>query len=117
MPPGSHVVFFSTSLCHSNTVMAPQLAYCSSKGAIEQITRILSKDLAPKGIIVNGIAPGPTATELFMRGKPDALIEIIKKQSPFNRLGTPEEVAETVVYLSGTSWVAGQTVRANGSLI
>ncbi|EED15918.1 oxidoreductase, short-chain dehydrogenase/reductase family, putative [Talaromyces stipitatus ATCC 10500] len=117
MPEGSHIVFLSTSLCHSNTILPPQLLYCSTKGAIEQITRLLSKDLASKGIIVNCVAPGPTATELFMRGKPDTLVDAIKKHSPFNRLGTPEEIAEAIVYLSGTSWVAGQTVRCNGGMI
>ncbi|KAH8689156.1 putative oxidoreductase [Talaromyces proteolyticus] len=117
MPSGSHIIFISTSLCHSSTVMPIHLAYCSTKGAIEQMTRILSKDLAPKGIVVNAVAPGPTATELFMRGKPDAMVEAIKKQSPFNRLGAPDEIAEAIVYLSGTKWVAGQTLRCNGSMV
>lgn len=97
--------------------MPPQLLYVSTKGAIEQFTRLLSRDLAPKGIVVNCVAPGPTATELFLRGKPDALVDAIKKQSPFNRLGTPEEIAEAIIFMSGTSWVAGQTLKANGSLI
>ncbi|KAI7972215.1 hypothetical protein EIK77_003639 [Talaromyces pinophilus] len=106
-----------TSLCHSANIVPPQLLYVSTKGAIEQFTRLLSRDLAPKGIVVNCVAPGPTATELFLRGKPDALVDAIKKQSPFNRLGTPEEIAEAIVFMSGTSWVAGQTLKANGSLI
>ncbi|GAM37313.1 short chain dehydrogenase/reductase [Talaromyces pinophilus] len=117
MPQGSHIVFISTSLCHSANIVPPQLLYVSTKGAIEQFTRLLSRDLAPKGIVVNCVAPGPTATELFLRGKPDALVDAIKKQSPFNRLGTPEEIAEAIVFMSGTSWVAGQTLKANGSLI
>ncbi|CRG89937.1 3-oxoacyl- [Talaromyces islandicus] len=117
MPSGSHIIFISTSLCHSSTVMPMHLPYCANKGAIEQMTRILSKDLAPKGIIVNAVAPGPTETELFMRGKPDALVEAIKKQSPFNRLGAPSEIAESIVYLAGTTWVSGQTLRCNGSMV
>lgn len=97
--------------------MPGYLGYCGNKGSIEQYTRILSKDLAPKGIIVNAVAPGPTATELFLRGKPDAMVEAIKKGSPFNRLGAPNEIGEAIVYLAGTSWVAGQTLRCNGAMV
>lgn len=117
MSEGSHIVFISSTLTSSHNIMPPNLVYVSTKGAIEQITRIVAKDLASKGIVVNGVAPGPTSTELFMRGKPDALVEFIKKQSPFNRLGTPEEIAETIIYLSSTAWVAGQTLKCNGALI
>lgn len=117
MPRGSHIVFISTTLCHSNTVKPEHLPYVPTKGAIEQITRVLAKDLAPNGIIVNGVAPGPVATELFLKGKSDALVDEISKGSPFCRLGKPEEIAETIVYLSGSAWVSGQTVRCNGSLI
>lgn len=97
--------------------MPGYLPYCANKGAIEQITRVLAKDLAPKGIVVNAVAPGPTATDLFMRGKPEALIDAISKQSPFNRLGAPDDIAEAIAYLAGTKWVAGQTLRCNGSMV
>jgi 3-oxoacyl-[acyl-carrier protein] reductase len=116
MPAGSHIVFISASLCHPNTVQPRHLPYCLNRGTIEQIARILSKDLAPKGVIVNSIAPGPAGTEMFRRGKPESMAEEIKRQSPFNRLGEPEEIADAVLFTTATTWVAGQTLRCNGSL-
>ena len=78
--------------------------------------RVLSKDLARRGICVNAVSPGPTATDLFLKGKPDAVVKMISGLNPQNRLGTPEEIAETVAFLSGEggSWVSGQVLRVNG---
>lgn len=116
MPEGSHIIFISTTLCHASIVTANYMLYCSTKGAVEQMTRIAAKELAPKGIVVNAVAPGPTATELFMRGKPEALVKTMAGFSPFNRLGRPEDIAEVIASVVGLSWVAGQTIRANGGL-
>jgi 3-oxoacyl-[acyl-carrier protein] reductase len=116
MPAGSHIVFISASLCHPNTVQPRHLPYCLNRGTIEQIARILSNDLAPKGVIVNSIAPGPAGTEMFRRGKPESMVEEIKRQSPFNILGEPEKIADAVLFMTATTWVAGQTLRCNGSL-
>lgn len=69
MTGGSRIVLLSTTLCHASTVTPNYLLYCSTKGAIEQMVRVLSKDLARKDISVNAVSPGPTATELFMEGK------------------------------------------------
>lgn len=82
------------------------------------MTRVISKDLARKGICVNAVAPGPTGTELFYKGKPESVLKMIAGFNPQNRIGTPEEVAETIVYLSGSGsrWVTGQVVRANGGM-
>lgn len=83
------------------------------------MTRVMAKGLAAKGIIVNAVAPGPTATELFYKGKPEGLINTIKGWSPFNRLGEPEEIANTVKFLASgdSSWVVGQTVLVNGGIM
>ncbi|RFU28202.1 hypothetical protein B7463_g8148, partial [Scytalidium lignicola] len=118
MAPGSHIVFFSTTLTAASTVTPNYVTYCSTKGAIEQMTRLLSKDLARKAISVNCVAPGPTATDLFIKGKPEALMKMIASFSPQNRLGKPEEIADVVAYLSGpaSSWVTGQILRANGGM-
>ncbi|KAF1978933.1 NAD(P)-binding protein [Bimuria novae-zelandiae CBS 107.79] len=82
------------------------------------MTRVLAKDLGRKGILVNAIAPGPTATALFKKGKSEELIKTISSWNPFNRLGEPEEIAQAVGWLvgSGNTWVTGQTVRANGGM-
>lgn len=100
--------------------MAPDyLLYAASKGAIEQMTRVMSKGLAPKGITVNAVGPGPVATELFFKGKSDATIEGIKKAHPFGRLGVPDDIAGVVAFFAGqdSSWVTGQTYLVNGGLM
>ncbi|KAI6093529.1 hypothetical protein F4821DRAFT_220819 [Hypoxylon rubiginosum] len=116
MAKGSHIIFMSTTLTTASTVQPPYLLYNSTKGAIEQMTRVISKDLGRKGILVNCVAPGPTGTDLFFRGKSEELLKTIAGFNPQGRIGTPEEIAEAVVFLSQSSWVSGQVVRANGGM-
>ncbi|MCJ1257607.1 hypothetical protein MMC24_005433 [Lignoscripta atroalba] len=118
MRSGSHIVLVSTTLCTASTVTPNYLLYCATKGAIEQMTRVLSKDLARKGISVNAIAPGPTGTELFLKGKPEPVLKMIAGFNPQNRIGTPEEVADAIVFFSGdgSRWVTGQVIRVNGGM-
>lgn len=93
--------------------------YAATKAAVEALTHVLAKELGPRGIIVNAVAPGPVETEFFMAGKPDALVENIKNMNPFGRLGTPEDIAAAVAFLAGPDgrWISGQTLRANGGVI
>ncbi len=118
MKEGSHIVLLSTSLCHASTVTPNYLLYCSTKGAIEQMTKVLSKDLARKGISVNAVAPGPTGTDLFYKGKSEQIINTIASTNPHNRIGTPEEVADAIAFLSSDAsrWVSGQILPANGGM-
>lgn len=118
MSKGAHIVLISTSQCHASTVTPPYLLYNSTKGAIEQMTRAMAKELGPKGINVNAVAPGPTATALFLNGKPEQVLKMIAGFSPFGRIGQPEEVAEVIVWMSSqkSGWVSGQTLMANGAL-
>ncbi|KAK0115557.1 hypothetical protein ONS95_000167 [Cadophora gregata] len=118
MTAGGRIILFSTTLCAASTVTPNYLAYVSSKGAIEQMTRVMSKDLARKGIMVNAVAPGPTGTDLFMKGKPENLLKMIAGFNPQNRIGKPDEIAEVVGFLSGEGarWITGQTVRVNGGM-
>lgn len=82
------------------------------------MVRVMSKDLAAKGISVNAVAPGPTGTELFYQGKNEQLLNTIASFNPHNRIGKPEEVAEVLLWLSGSGsdWVTGQVIRANGGM-
>jgi len=93
--------------------------YTATKSAVEAMTHILAKELGPRGIRVNAIAPGPVETELFLSGKPDELIESIKRMNPLGRLGRPEDIAATVAFLTGSdgAWVNGQVLRANGGMV
>jgi 3-oxoacyl-[acyl-carrier protein] reductase len=94
-------------------------AYVASKGAVEAMTLILARELRGRDITVNAVAPGPTATALFLDGKTQEQIDGLAKVPPLERLGTPEDIAGVVAFLSGPDghWVNGQTLRANGGMI
>jgi len=113
---GSRIIFFSTSLTRFTLVPTTYLVYIATKGAIEQITRVLAKDLGARGITVNCISPGPIDTDLFNTGKTEQQIEFFKGLHPQKRLGKPEEVAGVVAMLAGPdgSWVNGQNILVNG---
>lgn len=120
MPPKSHIILNSTTLCASSTVNGAYLLYVSTKGAVEQMVRVLSKDLAraPKNIFVNAIAPGPTGTELFFEGKSEQMLKMIAGANPQNRIGEPEEIADAILFLASDAsrWVSGQILRVNGGM-
>jgi 3-oxoacyl-[acyl-carrier protein] reductase len=86
-------------------------------GAIEQSARALAKDplLTSRGISTTVISPGPTATDLFLDGKPQELINNFKNANPYQRLGDSEDIAAAVdgVLVAG-KWLNGANVRANG---
>jgi 3-oxoacyl-[acyl-carrier protein] reductase len=93
--------------------------YAATKAAVEAMTHVLTKELRGRRITVNSVAPGPTATALFLDGKPQDLIDRLAKLSPLERLGQPGDVADTVAFLAGPQggWINGQTLRANGGVI
>ncbi|MGS2641359.1 SDR family oxidoreductase [Streptosporangium sp. LJ11] len=93
-------------------------AYAASKSAVEGLTLILARELRGRDVTVNAVAPGPTATALFLDGKDEETITRMAAQSPFERLGEPSEIAEVVAFLAGPArWVNGQVLRVNGGAI
>ena len=105
----------------SSTVkmMFPTYAlYSGTKAAVEQMTRVFSKEIG-RGISVNALAPGPTETELFLKGKPPELIEKLKAMNAFNRLAKPNDIAKVVLFLASedSKWISGQVIGANGAMI
>ncbi|MFD8279223.1 SDR family oxidoreductase [Streptomyces solisilvae] len=92
-------------------------AYVASKAAVAGMTMILARELRGRDITVNAVAPGPTATPLFLDGKDQAAIDNLAKAAPLERLGTPDDIAETVAFLAGPArWLNGQVLFANGGI-
>jgi 3-oxoacyl-[acyl-carrier protein] reductase len=113
---GGRIVNFSTSV--KALAMPGYSVYAATKAAVETMTNIFAKELRGRAITVNAIAPGPTATDLFLNGKSKEQIEQFSKMPPLERLGTPEDIAAAVAFLVGPdgSWVNGQTLRVNGGI-
>jgi 3-oxoacyl-[acyl-carrier protein] reductase len=114
---GGAFVAMSTSVV--GTQFPTYGAYVASKSAVEGMTMILARELRGRDITVNTVAPGPTATELFLDGKTQEQIDALAKVPPLERLGTPEDIARVVSFLVGPDghWVNGQILRSNGGMI
>jgi 3-oxoacyl-[acyl-carrier protein] reductase len=93
--------------------------YAATKAGVEAMTSVLAKELRGRQITVNAVAPGPTATDLFLTGKPQEVVERLAKLAPLERLGQPDDIARAVSFLAGPdgAWINGQTMRANGGII
>ena len=114
---GGRIINLSTSIVG----MTPPTygVYAATKAAVEAMTRVLAKELRGRNITVNAVAPGPTATRLFLDGKPQDVVDRLAKQAPLERLGQPEDIAATVAFLAGPdgAWINGQVLRANGGIV
>ncbi|MQY21799.1 SDR family oxidoreductase [Nocardia macrotermitis] len=113
--PGGALINFSTSI----TRLQPPTyaAYAATKGAVEAMTLILAREMRGRDVTVNVVAPGPTATALFLDGKTEEQIDRLAAAPPLERLGTPEDIAESVAFLAGPGrWVNGQVIYANGGI-
>ncbi|WP_369260196.1 SDR family oxidoreductase [Streptomyces sp. R35] len=113
---GGAIINFSSSVLA--LAIPGYSAYAATKGAVEAMTLILAREMRGRDITVNAVAPGPTATALFLDGKDEETIARMAAQPPLERLGTPEDIAGVVAFLAGPAgrWVNGQVVRANGGI-
>jgi 3-oxoacyl-[acyl-carrier protein] reductase len=93
--------------------------YAATKAAVEAMTHVLARELRGRNITVNAVAPGPTATKLFLDGKPKEVVDHLNNLAPLQRLGEPSDIAAAVSFLAGPdgSWINGQVLRANGGII
>lgn len=113
--PGGAIINLTSSVVR--LALPTYAAYSATKAGVEAISLILARELRGKDVTVNAVAPGPTATDLFLRGKDEATIDRLAKQNPVERLGTPADIAEVVSFLAGPGrWVNGQTIFANGGI-
>ena len=114
---GGRIVNFSSSV--TGLLQPTYGVYAATKAAVEAMTSVLAKELRGRNITVNAIAPGPTATKLFLDGKPQEVIDRLSSMAPLGRLGQPQDIASAVAFLAGPdgAWINGQTVRANGGII
>jgi 3-oxoacyl-[acyl-carrier protein] reductase len=113
---GGALINFSSSVV--KLALPTYAAYAASKGAVEALTPILAKELRGRDVTVNCVAPGPTATPLFLDGKTEDQVAHMASMSPMDRLGEPVDTAEVVSFLAGPArWVNGQVVHVNGGVI
>ncbi|KAJ6579240.1 hypothetical protein DFH09DRAFT_339303 [Mycena vulgaris] len=108
--PGGRIILFSSRLTDSSVVAPNSLLCTASTAAVEQISRILARDLGTKGITVNTVFPGPVDR------KPQQLIDILTKLMPSGRLSEFDDVVRVVCFLSTptSQWFNGQNLRIHG---
>jgi 3-oxoacyl-[acyl-carrier protein] reductase len=111
---GGRIVAFSSSvLLKGFPTYGP---YIAAKAGVEGLVHVLANELAGRNVTVNGVAPGPVGTELFLTGKSEEDIKRLSDLSPLKRLGEPEDIAKVVSFLAGPDggWVNSQILRVNG---
>ena len=96
-----------------------EAVYAASKAAVEQFTRVAAKELGPRGITVNAVAPGPTDTDLLRGAVPPEALAATAGMIPLGRLGHPRDIAAAVAMLTGPdgAWITGVTLLATGGLV
>jgi len=114
---GGRIISFSSSVV--GLYHPTYGVYAATKGGVEAMTHVLANELRGRNITVNAVAPGPTATDLFLKGKPKEVIDHLAKLAPLERLGEPRDIAAVVAFLASPdgAWINGQVLRANGGII
>lgn len=114
---GGRIIALSTSVI--GKALPSYGPYIATKAAVEGLVHVLANELRGLQITVNAVAPGPVATELFLNGKSDELIQQMAKLAPLERLGTPEDIAAVVSVLAGPDggWINSQVIRVNGGMV
>lgn len=93
-----------------------EAAYSATKGAVIAMSKALAQELGPSGIRVNCVAPGVIQTDMCADVSP-AILEEMRSQTPVGRLGKPEDVAQTILYLADAEFITGQVVGVSGGYV
>jgi 3-oxoacyl-[acyl-carrier protein] reductase len=111
---GGRIINFSTSII--GYYVQTYAVYAAAKAAVEAMTHVLAKELGARHVTVNAIAPGPVATDLFLTGASQEIVQRLTADIPLGRLGQPDDIARVVSFLAGpdSGWVNGQVIKANG---
>jgi 3-oxoacyl-[acyl-carrier protein] reductase len=114
VPDGGRIMAFSSSVLARS--FPTYGAHIASKAGVEGLVHVLANELRGRNIRVNAVAPGQVRTELFLKGKSDALIDELRKVNPLERIGEPEDFARVVSLLAGPEggWINSQVLRVNG---
>jgi len=118
LPAGSTIINTTSIQAYSPSDIL--VDYASTKATINAFTKALAQQLAPKGIRVNAVAPGPIWTPLQPSdGQPQEKIEQFGEDTPLGRMGQPAELAPAYVFLASpeSSYVAGETLNVNGGMV
>ena len=93
--------------------------YDATKAAMDQLVRIFAHEIGRRGITVNAVAPGATATPTYAAGRGEELVRRFSAMSAFGRLGKVEEIADVVTFLASDQarWITGQVIRVNGGTV
>ena len=92
--------------------------YCATKAALEALTKSLARELGPSGVRVNAVAPGPVETPMLARALPSGQRAAVMAHTPLGRIGDPEDIAATVMFLAGpgATWITGAILPCSGGL-
>jgi len=119
LPEGGRIIFISSFATKKSTIMPYGLIQASSKGAIDQVARVIAKDLGSRHITVNTVSPGPIDTDSFSQGMSQHKLQFIANIHPQKRLGLPSDIAPLVAFLASpeAAWISGQNIHINGGLV
>ena len=114
-PKGRIINISSTT---SRLMMPSYAVYSATKAAVEQMTRVFAKEIGAKGITVNSVLPGPMNTELFLKDKPQELIDKIAGLTAFGRIGEVQDIIPIILFLASdeSQWITGQSFGVNGGM-
>ncbi len=111
---GGRVINVSSLI--SSHALPGATVYAATKGALDAMTRVWARELGPKGVTVNAVAPGPVETDAFRENADDATRAAFVERTSLGRIGMPSDIADVVAFLASADgrWVTGQVLAATG---